>query len=81
MIINLQLKLQPNCPKCGAEGVPIIYGYALPSLVLACKNKKALAGGCCYDPRHAAGWYCYSCNHSWGKYNDPLIAEYMNTIK
>ncbi|MEV6277716.1 hypothetical protein [Nocardia sp. NPDC051832] len=53
-----------NCPQCGTDGIPIIYGF--PSAAVMDKVEAGLAqmGGCVItgtEPR----WACPSCQHRW----------------
>lgn len=49
-----------NCPTCGKELIPIIYGYPAPETMKKADKGEIMLGGCCVsydDPTH----YCKQC--------------------
>jgi len=55
-----------NCPKCGAPGVPIIYGKPGRKLLEKAKNKEIYLGGCCIYTDSPQKHHCYKCQIDFG---------------
>jgi len=54
-----------NCPKCGAPGVPIIYGKPGRKLMERAKKKEIYLGGCCLM-ENSPSYHCYQCQIDFG---------------
>ncbi|MGW0245645.1 hypothetical protein ACWDYH_03295 [Nocardia goodfellowii] len=53
-----------TCPRCGADGVPIIYGFPSAAVMNKVEAGRAEMGGCVItgtEPR----WACTACRHRW----------------
>jgi len=54
----------PRCPRCGAPGIPILYGMPGPELIEASERGDAAIGGCVIDARNPTH-QCSRCETSW----------------
>ncbi|MFC9896588.1 hypothetical protein ACFVMC_23120 [Nocardia sp. NPDC127579] len=53
-----------SCPRCGADGVPIIYGFPSAAVMRKVEAGQARMGGCVItgsEPR----WACPACDQRW----------------
>ena len=63
-------KAEIICPKCGKEGVPIVYGKPGRKTMEKADEKKVYLGGCVIrkdvpNPKY----HCYHCGNNWGTKN------------
>ena len=51
----------PQCRRCGASMVPVIYGFPSADLGEASFRGEVILGGCCIVPGQMPEWGCVSC--------------------
>ncbi|RAY16705.1 hypothetical protein DPM19_00520 [Actinomadura craniellae] len=60
----------PDCPRCGTEPLPVLYGLPGPEMFEAAERGEISLGGCeVYDD--APRWRCRGCGGEFGRLGDP----------